>query len=122
MATPPKYPPERAPIANKDDVLRVDRTWLAFFNGLANQAAAAGGGTVTHTGTLTANEIVLGNGGGDLKVLGSFGTAGQVLTSQGVGLPPIFQAAESAWIPLVTGSEPPTFVTDGAGHLILVAF
>lgn len=26
------------------------------------------------------------------------------------------------WIPLVDGSEPPNFITDGAGHLILVAY
>lgn len=28
----------------------------------------------------------------------------------------------SSWIPLVDGSEPPNFITDGAGHLILVAY
>jgi hypothetical protein len=27
-----------------------------------------------------------------------------------------------SWIPAVTGSEPPTFVTDGAGVLVLVAY
>ncbi len=28
----------------------------------------------------------------------------------------------SSWIPLVDGSEPPNFITDGSGHLILVAY
>jgi hypothetical protein len=31
-------------------------------------------------------------------------------------------ASVGAWIPLVDGSEPPNFITDGAGHLILVAY
>lgn len=28
----------------------------------------------------------------------------------------------SCWVPLVTGAEPPEFVTDGAGNLIMVPF
>lgn len=28
----------------------------------------------------------------------------------------------SSWIPLVDGSEPPNFITDGAGVLILVTY
>lgn len=28
----------------------------------------------------------------------------------------------TSWIPMVDGSEPPNFITDGAGHLILVAY
>lgn len=28
----------------------------------------------------------------------------------------------TSWIPLVTGDEPPVLVSDGAGHLILVAW
>jgi hypothetical protein len=31
-------------------------------------------------------------------------------------------ADAGSWIPLVDGSEPPNFVTDGAGNLILVAY
>jgi hypothetical protein len=27
-----------------------------------------------------------------------------------------------SWIPLVDGAEPPSLVSDGAGHLILVAY
>jgi hypothetical protein len=28
----------------------------------------------------------------------------------------------SSWVPMVTGAEPPVFVTDGAGNLIFVAY
>lgn len=52
------------------------------------------------------------------------GTTGQVLTSNGAGAVPTFQdpAVQGSWIPLVDGSEPPVFITDGAGVLILVAY
>lgn len=30
-------------------------------------------------------------------------------------------AGDGNWIPLVDGAEPPTFITDGSGNLILVA-
>lgn len=123
MATPPKYPPTAAPIANPNDGFHVDRTWLLFFQSLISQAAAAG--SVTHTGGLTLNELLLGNGGADLKALGSYGNAGDVLVSQGAGLPPAFVAATSVsipYMPLTLGDEPPTFVTDGAGRLIMLAF
>lgn len=242
MATPPKYPPERAPIANQADQFRIDRTWLLYLNGLAAQAAAAGSGDVTHTGTLTAEHLLLGNGGADIKALAAVGTSTTVLHGNASGAPtfsPVDLAADvtgdlplanlspagaasellgrgsaagsgdwqaitlgagvamtgtvlsatgsggtvtsvtatspltssggatpdiaiadtavtpgtygdathvgqftvdakgrvtfaqdvaitgsgsGSWIPLVTGSEPPAFVTDGAGHLILVAF
>ncbi len=180
MATPPKYPPTSAPIANPQDGFKVDRTWLAFFNSLVNQAAAAGSGTVTHTGTLTVNHLLLGNGGEDIKALGAVGTSTTVLHGNAAGTP-TFSAVDLAadvtgdlpyanltpataanrllgrgsaggagdwqpislgsgltmsgtslsatggggggsWIPLVDGSEPPNFITDGAGHLLLVAY
>ncbi len=60
MATPPKYPPQPQPIANKSDDFKVDRTWLAFFNSLAAQAAAAGSGTVT---SVTATSPITSSGG-----------------------------------------------------------
>jgi hypothetical protein len=31
-------------------------------------------------------------------------------------------SGESQWVPLVTGSEPPTLVSDGSGNLIFVAW
>jgi hypothetical protein len=61
----------------------------AWMRGITTQSSA-GANAVTHTGSLTANQLVIGNGGADLKVLGSFGTAGQILQSQGAGLAPIW--------------------------------
>jgi hypothetical protein len=49
-------------------------------------------GTVTHTGALTAEQVVLGNGTADIKVLGAFGTSGQVLTSNGSAVAPTWQS------------------------------
>lgn len=56
-----------------------------------------------------------GNGGGDGQEI-SLGTGlvmtGTVLSTNGAG----------TWIPLVDGSEPPVFLTDGLGNLLLVAY
>lgn len=58
---------------------------------------SAGTGTVTNNeGSLVGNEVVIGQGGADVAVLGSIGTTGQVLTSQGPGTPPIWQTPTSA--------------------------
>lgn len=57
------------------------------------------------------------------------GTAGYVLTSNGVGATPSFQEPSSlvvgsggSWIPLSAGVEPLAFISDGAGSPILVAY
>lgn len=61
------------------------------------------GGTVTHTvSALTANAVILGNAGGDVKVLASLGTSGQVLTSGGAGTPPIWTTPTSGGTGTVT--------------------
>ncbi len=44
------------------------------------------------------------------SIVWNFATAGQAKAT-----------VVAYWIPLVDGSEPPVFITDGAGHLILVA-
>lgn len=62
-------------------------------------------GTVTHTGALTAEQVVLGNGTADIKVLGSFGTSGQVLTSNGSAVAPTWQSATGGY---------PTYLTSVA--------
>ena len=31
-------------------------------------------------------------------------------------------SSDTSWVPLVDGSEPPNFITDGAGNLIFVAY
>lgn|SRR5262245_1049927 len=57
----------------------------AFVNA---RVTAMGGGTVTNSGgALAANQVVLGNGGADLKTLGSLGTATQVLHGNAAGAP-----------------------------------
>jgi hypothetical protein len=54
------------------------------------------GGTVTNTGgALTLNDIVLGAGGNDIKVLGSLGTATTLLHGNASG-PPTFSAVDLA--------------------------
>lgn len=58
--------------------LRGDGTWTA----------PSGAGTVTNTGgALTANQVVLGNGSADIKVLGSLGTTTTVLHGNAAGAP-----------------------------------
>src|SRR5262249_20327080 len=60
---------------------------------------AAGTGTVTNTGgALTSHGVVLGAGGNDEKALVSLGTTGQVLTSNGAGADPSWQAAGSGTV------------------------
>ena len=78
---------------------KTNATNLVFPNGTVSVAGGivtitiAGAGTVTNTGTLTANAVIVGNGGSDVKALASLGTTGFVLTSNGAGTPPSFQAA-----------------------------
>lgn len=106
------YPPYPSPIADPG-TLACSRPWFIFFQRLVEQLASGGGGgggTVTHTGPLTADQIVLGNGSDDLKVLGTFGTAGQVLTSQGAGLAPIFEATPTDGVPY--------FIADGDTYTV----
>ncbi len=44
--------------------------------------------TVTNTGTLTAHNVILGNGSVDITALGALGSSGDVLTSQGASADP----------------------------------
>ncbi len=48
---------------------------------------AGSSGTVTHTGTLTANQLVIGNGTADIAVLGSLGTTTTLLHGNAAGAP-----------------------------------
>ena len=59
-----------------------------FLDGTGAYSAASGTGNVTTSATLTADAIILGNGTTDLTVMASLGSAGNVLASQGPGLPP----------------------------------
>lgn len=129
------YPPAPNPIAEPTSRL-VTRPWLAFFQQLASAAMQLLTGDVTTTTSgvatisphaVTFNKIqtvhadkLLGRGDGlgtgDVEEI-SLGTGlvmtGTTLNLSGGGIP---------YMPLTLGDEPPTFVTDGAGRLIMVAF
>jgi hypothetical protein len=84
-------------------------------------SVSASSGTVTNTsGSLTAHAVVLGNGGNDEYTLSSLGTSGTVLTSNGAGADPSWQAVGSAAfnpIPSVSGNSYTTtagYLTQGA--------
>lgn len=56
--------------------------------GTTLSATTGGGGTVTHTaGALTANQVVIGNGSDDIKVLGAAGTTTTLLHGNAGGAP-----------------------------------
>jgi hypothetical protein len=79
-----------------DDFYFYTTAWKGPFS------AGGSGGTVTNTGTLTDHQVVVANGGADVSTLGSLGTAGDVLTSQGAGsdpqwLAPGASSADHAW-------------------------
>jgi hypothetical protein len=62
-----------------------DGTWQAV--------PAGGAGTVTNALNLTSNAVIVGDGGTvGVKSLAALGSSGQVLTSNGAGVPPSFQA------------------------------
>lgn len=86
-STTPLYTPFGTPFVDKSG--RVTDPWMAWIRGVTPQAAA-GAAAVTNVGTLTDDQVILGDGTTVIKALGSFGTAGQSLTSQGSSLPPVW--------------------------------
>lgn len=82
-----------------------------FWRGDGTWATPAGsGGTVTATGTLTANQLILGNGTVDVTALGSLGTSTQVLHGNAGGAPTWAAVSLSAD---VTGNLPVTNLNSG---------
>lgn len=77
-----------------------DSTLYAYDFGAAAWAPAVtgGAGTVTNTGTLTANALILGNGGVDVAPMASLGTTTTVLHGNAAGAP-TFDAIVSADLP-----------------------
>ena len=77
---------------------RASRPFWMFLDALTHaiQALPAVVGTVTHTGALASNAVVVGNGTDDIKPLASLGTSGQVLVSNGAGTPPSFQSVSAS--------------------------
>ena len=83
-----------------------------------------GNGGTSHAGPYTNGQLLIGDtgtGGLDVATL----TAGANITI--TNAPGSITIAATggggpSWIPVVTGAEPPVFVTDGAGTLILVGY
>lgn len=73
-----------------------------------------GSGTVTNTGTLTANALILGNGGVDVTPMASLGTTTTVLHGNAAGAP-TFGAIVSADLPTAVKTRAITFAIDGGG-------
>lgn len=63
-----------------------------------------GSGTVTNTGVLTANRLILGNGGVDVTVLGSLGTVNQVLHGNAAGAPSFSAVANADLSTMAAGT------------------
>lgn len=64
--------------------------------GSSSGGGSGGTGTVTHTtGGLTANQLILGNSGADIKPLGSLGTTSQFLKGNAAGAPTFSAVAEA---------------------------
>lgn len=130
MATTRKNLPIGGQLVTKDGFWTAAmKIWMEL---LTNQAAAAGSGSVT---AVTGTSPIASSGGvtpaislNDTAVTpGTYGDATHIpsFTVDRKGrLTAASQTAVtfSSWIPLVDGSEPPVFITDGAGHLILVAY
>jgi hypothetical protein len=84
-------------------------------------SASGGAGTVTHTGTLTANALILGNGSADVTALGSLGTTTTVLHGNAAGAPTFgavsLTADVSGTLPVANGGTGATTFTN---HGVLI--
>lgn len=95
-------------------------TSSTFWRGDGSWATPAGAGTVTHTaGALTANAVILGNGGADVQAMASLGTTTTVLHGNAAGAP-TFGAVNLATdvtgvIPVVENAQTGTTYTVVAG-------
>lgn len=84
-------PDEKAALAGTDGTPDASNPFVTD----SDPRLGVGSGNVNAAGTLTAHQVVLGDGSTDVVVLGSLGTAGDVLTSQGAGNDPIWDTPTS---------------------------
>lgn len=88
-----------------------------FWRGDGTWATPSGAGTVTNTGTLTANALILGNGGTDVTALGTLGTTTTVLHGNAGGAPSFGAVSLTADItgtlPVASGGTGLTGLTQG---------
>jgi hypothetical protein len=94
------------PLLDQSGNKRIDRTWLAAFQR----------GFDLSTGPIDASRLT----GVVPPSAGGTGSTTGLTVIDGRNIIP-GTLTEHSWIPLVTGAEPPVFVTDGSGVLILVA-
>jgi hypothetical protein len=93
-----------------------DLVALYCWDGAAWQPASAGTGTVTHTGSLTAHAVVLGNGTADVKPMGSLGTTTTLLHGNAAGDPTFASVDLTAD---VTGDLPFSSLAQGTALSVL---
>lgn len=91
-------------------------TNVTFDDSIAGQKTVNATGEVTATGTLTANQLIIGNGVEDIKALGTLGTTTTLLHGNAAGAP-TFGAVNLATD--VTGDLPFANLTQGAALSVL---
>lgn len=107
----PEYPQEKDPQLYSELIYL--RNAIRVLQGAIDGISGFGGAVVSHSvGPLANNAVVIGNGFGDIRTLGSLGTLGFVLTSQG-------PAADPVWLAAAGGSSGVTAVAIVAGSITI---
>lgn len=108
-------------LAGRGDSGAGDYQEITLGSGLAmtgtTLSASGTGGTVTKTGTLTANQLIIGNGGADITALGTLGTTTTLLHGNAAGAPTFGQVDLTAD---VTGDLPFSNLVQASGGSKLV--